>query len=93
VKDNELDCPFFFFVVLCKRGGDIIYGDFPKEMEWMPFPLTLFLPEVPIKNIPFKQSSPEKLSHMYESLKKDQGYAALLEQLGGKGTRRHIGTW
>jgi hypothetical protein len=62
-------------------------------MEWMPFPLTLFLPEVPIKNIPFKQSSPEKLSHMYESLKKDQGYAALLEQLGGKGTRRHIGTW
>lgn len=60
---------------------------------WTPFPFSLFLPIIPIKNIPFKPSNPKKLNHMYNSLKADKGYSALVNQLGGKGSPRHFGTW
>ena len=76
-------------------GGDIVYGDFPKQMGWLPWPLTLFLPEVPTSSSPFQSATGEKLRQLYGALKSDAAYADLLNGLGGGNPCPgcHYGTW
>eukprot|EP00615_Pteridomonas_danica_P010896 CAMPEP_0114342500 /NCGR_PEP_ID=MMETSP0101-20121206/9845_1 /TAXON_ID=38822 ORGANISM="Pteridomonas danica, Strain PT" /NCGR_SAMPLE_ID=MMETSP0101 /ASSEMBLY_ACC=CAM_ASM_000211 /LENGTH=369 /DNA_ID=CAMNT_0001476637 /DNA_START=134 /DNA_END=1240 /DNA_ORIENTATION=+ len=98
-NDAGVGVPFNWDLIIDREpfafiwGGDIIYGDFPKEMQYMPYPLTVFLPDMPIFTKPFVAASGEKLNHMYQSLKKDPGYAKLEQTLGGIGSQRVLGTW
>jgi len=70
-------------------GGDIIYGDFPRNQTYLPAPLSYFFPGIPLTITPFVPTPWEKLTRMYSSLKNDEGYSSLLKQIDG----RHLGTW
>jgi hypothetical protein len=72
-------------------AGDIIYGDFPKNVTWLPDWWSYVLPEVPLHLEKFTTANGSKLNNMYRSLKEDGRYKALLESLGNP--LRHIGTW
>ncbi len=72
-------------------GGDIIYGDFPKHVTWMPKLLTWVLPDIPIASAAFVPASGEKLAHMYSALKADTGFATFIASMSGPS--RHFGTW
>ena len=65
-------------------GGDIVYGDFPKALAWLPRPWSWLLPEVPIKAAPFEPASYEKLAAMYGRLKRNPSYRSLVQSLGGQ---------
>jgi hypothetical protein len=70
-------------------GGDIVYGDFPRNATYLPPPLGYLFPSIPLSITPFVPTPGLKLDKMYSALKADTKFSALLAQLDG----RHIGTW